>query len=70
MVGGRIDFSQVQDPSQFSDDRGEEEAAPVRTAKTKKKKVVEEPVEEQEPVQEVAPRPAPVRRLEKPMFTF
>ncbi len=63
MVGGRIDFSQVQDPSQFSDDRGEEEAAPVRTAKTKKKKVVqEEPVEEQEPSQEEAPaRPAPAR---------
>jgi hypothetical protein len=74
MVGGRIDFSQVQDPSQFSDDRGEEEAAPVRTAKTKKKKVVqEEPVEEQEPSQEetpARPAPAPVRRLEKPMFTF
>lgn len=74
MVGGRIDFSQVQDPSQFSDDRGEEETAPVRTAKPKKKKVVqEEPVEEQEPPQEEAPsRPAPppVRRLEKPMFTF
>ena len=75
MVGGRIDFSQVQDPSQFSDDQ-ESDAAPVRPAKSKKKKVVqEEAVEEQEAQQETAPRqpvpaPEPVRRLEKPTFTF
>jgi hypothetical protein len=74
MVGGRIDFSQVQDPSQFSDEQGDE--VPVRSAKIKKKKVVqEEAVEEQEAPQETAPRqpapaPAPVRRLEKPTFTF
>ncbi|MBI5006993.1 MAG: hypothetical protein HZB95_07685 [Nitrosomonadales bacterium] len=71
MVGGRIDFSQVQDPSQASDEPVEE--APVKAAKTKKKKVVQEQaVEEQSEVQEEAPRPAPapVRRIEKPTFTF
>ncbi|MBI4808397.1 MAG: hypothetical protein HY799_05585 [Nitrosomonadales bacterium] len=70
-VGGKIDFSQVQDPSQFSDEQGDE--APVKTAKTKKKQVVqEEEVEEQPAPREEAPRPAPapVRRLEKPTFTF
>ncbi len=74
MVGGRIDFSQVQDPSQFSEDQ--ESEAPVRAAKVRKKKVVqEEAVEEVEvaprqPAPAPAPAPAPVRRLEKPTFTF
>lgn len=80
MVGGKIDFSQVQNPSQFADTQ-EEDAAPVRSAK-KKRKVVQEEVEEQEAPQQVAPRrqapvapppapaPAPVRKLEKPTFTF
>lgn len=69
MVGGRIDFSQVQDPSQFSDDQGDE--APVRSVKTKKKQVVQEEEVETPPApREEAPRPAPVRRLEKPTFTF
>lgn len=71
-VGGKIDFSQVQDPSQFSEEQGDE--APVRTSKARKK-VVQETEEEQAAPQEEAPRqpapaPAPVRRLEKPTFTF
>lgn len=73
IIGGRIDFSQVQNPSQFTDDsQDSEDAAPVRTTKGKKKKTVEV-VEEQAAPQEVAPppQPAPVRRkLEKPTFTF
>jgi CO dehydrogenase/acetyl-CoA synthase beta subunit len=68
-VGGRIDFSQVQDPSQFSDEQSDEE--PVKSTKTKKKVVVqEEEVEEQPAPRQPAPAPAPVRRLEKPTFTF
>jgi hypothetical protein len=69
-VGGRIDFSQVQDPSQSADSQSEE--APVKSYKTKKKQVVqEEEVEEQPaPRPAPAPTPAPVRRLEKPTFTF
>jgi hypothetical protein len=73
-VGGRIDFSQVQDPSQFSDEQDDVVAA--KPARSKKKKVVqEEAAEEQEAPQQAAPRPepppAPVRRrLEKPTFTF
>jgi hypothetical protein len=68
-VGGRIDFSQVQDPSQFSDEQSDE--APARSSKTKKKQEVqEEEVEEQPAPRQPAPAPAPVRRLEKPTFTF
>lgn len=80
-IGGKIDFSQVQNPSQFSDDTQDEEvvvAKPAaKSAKGKKKKVVQEDAVEEESVpQEEAPRqaapvPAPaVRRLEKPTFSF
>jgi hypothetical protein len=75
IIGGRIDFSQVQDPSQQTADSGQdgEDVAPVRAPRGKKKKAVEV-VDEQPAVQEEAPpqpAPAPVRRkLEKPTFTF
>ncbi len=76
-VGGRIDFSQVQNPSQYSDVAQEsDEPVPAKPAKGKKKKVVQEEVVEEQPApQEAAPRqpapaPAPVRRLERPTFTF
>ncbi len=72
IIGGRIDFSQVQNPSQQTADSGQdsEDAAPVRPSKNKKKQVV---VEDQPAPQETAPVPAPAptrRRLEKPTFTF
>lgn len=67
-VGGRIDFSQVQDPSQSEEGYAEDEPRPVRN--TKKKVVQEEEVEEQPVARQPAPAPAPVRRLEKPTFTF
>jgi|GEM_PF-4881366 len=68
-VGGRIDFSQVQDPSQSEEGYAEDEPKPVRNAK---KKVVQEEEVEEQPVARPAPAPAPapVRRLEKPTFTF
>lgn len=77
IVGGRIDFSQVQDPSQMALDSGQDTSddTPVRTSKTKKKKAVE--VVDDQPAPYVAPAPAPTpepapvrRRLEKPTFTF
>lgn len=67
-VGGRIDFSQVQDPSQS--DSGYAEDEPKLTRSAKKKVVQEEEVEEQPVPRQPAPAPAPVRRLEKPIFTF
>lgn len=77
IVGGRIDFSQVQNPAQANADSGQdsEDAAPARSSKGKKKKAVE--VVEDQPAPYVAPPPAPApepaptrRRLEKPTFTF
>jgi hypothetical protein len=67
-VGGKIDFSQVQDPSQSDSGYAEDEPKPTRNAK--KKVVQEEEVEEQPAPRQPAPAPAPVRRLEKPIFTF
>jgi hypothetical protein len=75
IIGGRIDFSQVQNPAQQTADSGQdsEDVAPVRPSKGKKKAVV---VEEQPAPQEAAPpQPAPTpvpvrRRIEKPTFTF
>ena len=56
VVGGRIDFSQVQNPSQFADGVREadedEEVAPVKSAKSKKKKAVPKEVVQEEAVQE------------------
>lgn len=81
-IGGKIDFSQVQNPSQFTDDVAQDEgdaAAARPTAKPvkgKRKKVVQEETEEEPAPQEEAPRQAPpapapsTRRLEKPTFSF
>lgn len=68
-VGGRIDFSSVQDPSQAYDDSVEYAPAPVKTKGKKKAEPVAEPVPQPEPAPQPAPAP-PVRRLEKPTFTF
>jgi len=73
IVGGKIDFSQVQNPAQLAADsgQGDDEVVPVKPSKNRKKKVAD-PVDEQPAVQEEAPpQPAPVRRrIEKPTFTF
>jgi hypothetical protein len=72
MVGGKIDFAQVQNPSQFAADSGQEgeDAAPVKSTRGKKKKAAEV-VEEQVPQEAPPPPPPPPRRrLEKPTFTF
>jgi hypothetical protein len=77
IVGGRIDFSQVQNPAQTADSgQDSEEVVLDRSPRSKKKKVVEV-VEEQPAPQEVAPPPQPAptqaptrRRIEKPTFTF
>lgn len=80
MVGGRIDFSQVQNPSkhvssaqEVVDEEEEAIPAPVKPAKVKKKKiVVEEPVEEEEAPpapREAAPAPRK-REIVKPTFSF
>lgn len=78
IIGGRIDFSQVQNPSLLAAESGQdvEEAAPARSTKGKKKKATEV-VEEQPAPQEVAPPPQPApapapvrRRIERPTFTF
>lgn len=72
IVGGRIDYSQVQNPSHLvsSAQAGAEdfEEAPAKPAKVKKKI---EPLQEEPVVQEAPPPPqrAP-RKLEKPTFTF
>lgn len=79
IVGGRIDYSQVQNPSQLvssahADAEDFEEAPPpVKPAKVKKKVV--EPQQEAPAVQEEPPPPPPPpprapRKLEKPTFTF
>lgn len=75
IVGGKIDYSQVQNPSQLiisgaHTDAQEDEAPPPppeKSAKGKKKRI--EPVQEEPVVEEAPPKPAP-RRLEKPTFTF
>lgn len=75
IVGGRIDYSQVQNPSQLvsrvqADTEDEEIAPPVKPARDKKAKI--EPQREEPAVQEEPPPPpqrAP-RKLEKPTFTF
>ncbi len=74
IVGGKIDYSQVQNPSQLAggiqpDNQAEDEAPPyVKPAKGKKKI---EPQQEAPVVQEEPPPPqrAP-RKLEKPTFSF
>lgn len=78
MVGGRIDYSQVQNPSKFaagSQEEVVEEEPPVKPAKKKKKEVV---VQEPEEVVEVPPPPPPPprreapapRKVEKPIISF
>ncbi len=77
-VGGRIDFSQIQNPAQLAggSEDGEEEVVPVKPTKGRKKRAVEAVEEQQAPQEETprtqppAPAPAPVRRLEKPTFSF
>ena len=76
MVGGRIDFSQVRNPSLSADgvqEPDDGDVAPARSAMIKKKKAIpEEEAEQQEPQQQAPQQqeaPAP-RRLEKPTFTF
>ncbi len=66
IVGGKIDFSQVQNPSQFTEEDDETQAKP---AKGKKKKAVQEEIveEKEEPPQQA---PKPVRKIEKPTFSF
>ncbi len=76
MAGGKIDLSQVQNPSQPAAAAGEPEgeeastAKPVRAKKKKAAEVEEQPPQEAAPQQAPAPAPRPVRRLEKPTFTF
>ncbi len=77
MVGGRMDFSQVQNPSQATayGEPGGEETAPSKSSRGKKKKAAEaeEPAPQEaepQPAPVPAPAPRPVRRLEKPTFTF
>lgn len=74
MVGGKIDFAQVQNPSQFAVDSGDsEEAAPAKSTRSKKKKAAEVVEEQAAPQEAPPPQPAPApvrRRLEKPTFTF
>lgn len=72
IVGGRIDYSQVQNPSHLvsSAQAGAEdfEEAPAKPAKVKKKI---EPLQEEPVVQEAPPPPQRTpRKLEKPTFTF
>lgn len=75
IVGGKIDYSQVQNPSKLAgggqpDAQADEEAPPpVKPAKSKKKiePQQETPVVEEEPPP--PPQRAP-RKLEKPTFTF
>jgi len=77
IVGGRIDYSQVQNPSQLASssqaDVEDEQEAPAKPAKGKKKKTEpqqEEPVvHEETPPKETPPQRTP-RKLEKPTFTF
>lgn len=72
IIGGRIDFSQVQNPAQQSADRGQDsdDIAPARS-KFRKKAAVEEQAAPQEVAPPPQPTPAPVRRrIEKPTFTF
>ena len=71
-VGGRIDYSQVQDPEDAGDD-----APPVKRVASKKKAVkkpvvVEEAPVEEAPVEEasVVAAPRPSRKVEKPMISF
>lgn len=80
VVGGKIDYSQVQNPAQLASgaqpeaQADDEEPPPVKPVKGKKKKIVqEEPAEEQQAPQEEAPRrqEAPTtRKREKPTFSF
>ena len=78
MVGGRIDFSQVRNPSQFADGAEEtndsDEKVPVESSGSQRRKVIQEEAVQQESPQEEAPRqqaPAPEqRKREKPTFTF
>ncbi len=73
MVGGKIDFAQVQNPSLSTAYEAEGEApVPPKPSRTKKKKAPEEEQapQETEPLPAPVPPPRPVRRLEKPTFTF
>lgn len=79
IVGGKIDYAQVHDPSQLAASARvevveEEEPKPVKTIKRSKpaKVVIEEPEEEAEAVTPPPRRreaPAP-RKVEKPTFSF
>lgn len=76
IVGGKIDFAQVQNPAQMAADDGQDndETVPVKPNRSRKKKTAE--IEDQSVPPEVVPQqdeptPAPVRRkIEKPTFTF
>ena len=75
IIGGGIDFSQVQDPSQLATISGGqdyEDAAPARSSRARKNAADEQAApQEATPPPQPAPAPAPVRRkIEKPIFTF
>ena len=71
MVGGRIDFSQVQDPSHPSEGEADDTISAKPVKSTKKAAPEQAAAVEQEAPQEEAPVIAPTpRRLEKPTFTF
>lgn len=74
VVGGRIDYSQVRDPSRLAsgaqvETQADEEASPPVKPAARGKKKIAEPQPEEPPAQEEQPRRSP-RKLEKPTFTF